>query len=90
MIEYSQVLSFTRNSSNDVKVSLYTILRALSCSLFILSLICLSWNIYKSRQYLNSDSLRRYDKLRRNTYPPIILLPIEKTWMFKDPFYWEK
>ena len=53
-----EVLSLTRNSSSDVMLSLCTILRALSCSLFILSFICLPWNIHTSRQYLNCASVK--------------------------------
>ena len=38
---------FNQQFSNDMTISLQTILRALSCSLFILLLICLPWNINK-------------------------------------------
>ena len=57
-------LSLISKLSNDVTVSLWTIVRALSCSLFNLSLICLPWNIHTSGQYSNSDSINALKRVR--------------------------
>ena len=44
-------------------VSLYTILKALSCSLFILSLVGLPLNIHTRGQYLNYNSIKALKRI---------------------------
>ena len=60
---YCRSFVLTSDSSNDVIVSLYTILGALSRSLFFLLLTCLPWNIRKSGQYLNYDSIKTLNRI---------------------------
>ena len=66
LVMYSivKVLSLTSNSSINVKLSLYTILRPFSSTLFVLSLVCLPWNIHTREQYLNCNSIKPLKRIR--------------------------
>ena len=64
MYSIVKVLSLTSNSSINVKLSLYTILRPFSSTLFVLSLVCLPWNIHTREQYLNCNSIKPLKRIR--------------------------
>ena len=82
---------FNQQVSNDMTISLQTILRALSCSLFILLLICLPWWTIKGGQYLDFDfdfinSLKRIRLFLKGTNLTTLVNVLSFLFAFKQIF----